>query len=97
MAVALFLLGIGLLFYAWAKGVDWWEERTFRKKLRSLQDNFGKLDDSTLLAGENALKRLNELTATIQGHVAYQQQVSEQQAIRKQVISFKRKHKYKRR
>jgi hypothetical protein len=93
MAVALFFGGLILIFIVSAIVSNWWEERTFRNKLKKLMYRFGELDESTLINGEEAIKKLDEVTATIQGNIAYQEHLLHQQSIRRKVNSFKRKYK----
>lgn len=99
MAALVFISALVLLLFLWAKIADWRDERAFRKKLQSLQGRFDELDEATVQQGEQALKTLDELTAAMQGHAAYQQHLRERRVVRWPAASSRKsyKKKYKRR
>ncbi|RSK45480.1 hypothetical protein [Hymenobacter rigui] len=99
MAVLVFFGGFILLLFLWAKIADWWDGRIFRKKLQGLQGRFDELEEVTLQQSEQALKTLDELTAAMQGHEAYQQHLRERRVVSWPATSSRKKYKksYKRR
>lgn len=76
MAALFFILGFVLLICLYAIIANWWEGRAFRKKLQSLQGRFDELDEKALEEGEQALKTLDEMVASINGNVAFKEHLS---------------------